>query len=310
MARFLQHIDKILLAVCVVAFLAVAAFAPVGFRKLDGIASTNPAAGIELARYEPPAMQVPTISTAAWPDPEPQAQTRGRGREWVFDVFTPPVIYYNRQTSEFTVTPPVVNAPVVARTDETFDVSLLRVRQEPYRIQLVGYAGSQDSYLATFELADTGETVIGRAGSSFDERRGSFTVRSFDLRKLTTAVRDSMPVVETVAVAVIRDERTGREETLTTLERKMMPRLQAVLRLNTNPPEDRAVREGSSVEVNGRSYLVIQLSLNPPQAVVSRRAPDSLGASETRTLQPVPDPTGSQSLADARTPSFAASLRP
>jgi hypothetical protein len=97
-----------------------------------------------------------------------------------------------------------------------------------------------------------------------------------------------MPVVESVAVAVIIDNRTGREETLTNRERKMLPRLQAVLRLRTNPPQDQIVREGMSVEVNGYSYLVTQLSLSPQQAVVSRRAQGSLGASETRTLVPVP----------------------
>jgi hypothetical protein len=97
-----------------------------------------------------------------------------------------------------------------------------------------------------------------------------------------------MPVVETVAVAVIIDDRTGREETLTNFERKMLPRLQAVLRLRTNPPREQVVREGMSVEVNGYNYLVTQLSLSPQQAVVSRRSPGSLGAAETRTLIPIP----------------------
>jgi hypothetical protein len=225
---------------------------------------------------------MPTIQTVSWPD----APAQSRGRDWIYDLFTPPVIYYNPDTKQFTVTPPVVKAPVVASDDAPFEVDLVRVQQEPYRIQLVGYVGSDDSLIATFEMVETRETLIGRPGKAFPQQE--FSLESLEVRRMTTSSSDSMPVVESVAVAVIIDNRTGREETLTNRERKMLPRLQAVLRLRTNPPQDQIVREGMSVEVNGYSYLVTQLSLSPQQAVVSRRAQGSLGASETRTLVPVP----------------------
>lgn len=278
-----KYADKVLLVLCVAGFLASAGFALLGFRKLDAIAARNPTAGVELAKYEPQPAQMPSIASVTWPDAPPQS----RGREWVYDVFTPPVIYYNRSTAEFTVTPPSFSEPVVAANDAPFEVDLVLVRQEPYRIQLVGYVGDQGAYLATFELMETGETAYGRPGRTFEQ--GAFTLQSLDVRRETTNSRESMPVIEEVAVATILDERTGREEVLTTRERKMLPRLQAILRLRASPAEYRTVREGTSVEVHGYSYLVTQLSLNPPQAVISRRSPDSLGASETRTLVPVPD---------------------
>lgn len=279
MRWFLRYLDKLLLVVGVGVFLASAVMAAMRFQRLDEIAERNTGAQIEPAVYEAEIAQRPVIETVSWPDAAPQS----RGRDWVYDVFTPPVIYYNQETGEFTVTPPAFSGPV--EDDKSpFDVELIAVRQEEYRIQLVGYIGNEGTPLGTFELVDTGGTVVGRAGRAFD--REQFTIKSFEVRTLTTNSRESMPLIENVGVALIQDDRSGREETLTTRERKMLPRLQAVLRVRSNPPETRVVREGASIVVNGFSYLVTQLSLSPPQAVISRRAPDSIGASQTRTLVP------------------------
>ncbi len=280
MKRLLGHLEKILLGLAIVALLVTAGFAYRRLQGLETVAALNPAAGVAPAPYEPARAELPVIEAVVWPD----AGAQSRGKDWIYDVFTPPVIYYNRETGEFTVTPPTVSERVVNRIEAPFEVELLAVRQEPFRIQLVGYVGADGSPLATFEVLDVGETVVGRAGRVFE--RGEFTLRSFEVRRMTSNPRDSMPVVENIGVAVIIDDRTGREETLTTRERKMLPRLQAVLRVQGNPPEDRVVREGGSIQVNGFSYLVTRLTLNPAQAVISRRAPDSLGASETRTLSP------------------------
>ena len=281
MRRVLRFYDKILLALGALAFLATAGIGTLKLDKLDEIAARNPAAGIEPTRYELDRAMVPTIETVTWDE----APTQSRGREWRYDVFTPPVIYYNPQTASFTVTPPVNTAPVADDTNNApFDLELVGVRQEPYRIQLVGYVGSSDNPIATFEVVDTGETVVGRPGRRFEKQE--FELKSFDVRRVTTPAGEGMPVVEIVAVAVIVDERTGREEILTNREKKMMPRLQATFRINVYPGETRTVREGTSLEANGQVYLVTQLSLHPPQAVVSRRSREALGPSESRTLVP------------------------
>jgi hypothetical protein len=293
MNRLRKHYDKVALIACVLLFLGTASLSPIGFRKLDEIASRNPVAGIDLARYDARPAQMPAIETISWPDPPPQS----RAKEWVYDVFTPPVIYYNRQTGEFTVTPPSITEPV-AQTTAPFDIELLAVRQEPYRIQLLGYLGSERANLGMFELVETGETINARAGA--EVARGEFTLRSLEQRRITTQTRDNTPVVETVTVATILDQRTGREETLTDRERRMLNRFQAVFRLRTNPPEERVVREGGTIEVNGQRYLVTQVSLNPPQAVVSRRAAEAFAPSETRTLTPPPEPVNPTSALESR----------
>jgi hypothetical protein len=279
MRVLVRHLDKVLLVLCTIAFLVAAAFAALRFRHLDAIAMRNPAPATTAAAYEPRASRVPEIDTVLWPAASPQS----RGTEWLYDVFTPPVIYYNRDTGQFTVTPPSSDAPVV-RDDGDFALDLVSVRQEPYRIQLVGYVGDEAAPLATFENVENGDTLVGRAGRVFE--REQFTLVSFDIRRVTTSSADSMPVIETIGIAVLRDGRTDREETLTTRERKMMPRLQAVFRLRSESGEQRVVREGTSITIGGLEYFVAQLSLAPMQAVVSRRPIDGSGSPETRTLVP------------------------
>lgn len=285
MFRVLQHVEKILLALSVVALIFFGLRSSDRLRELEGIAERNPIIGGTPAPYVYQRTQMPDIGLVTWP----VAPAQSTGPEWVYDVFTPPVIYYNPRTSEFTVTPPVVNAPVAARDDTPFEVELVDVRQKRYRIQLVGNVGDPrggaDLALLQF-LEEGGETKLGRAGETFPQQE--FTLLSFQVQNLTTTSSNSMPVVEPVAVAVIIDRQTGREETLTNREPKMLPKLQAVVRLRTLPPKELEVGEGEAFEVNGYSYLVTQLTLAPKQAVISRRAVGSFGSSETRTLIPLP----------------------
>ncbi len=282
MRRLLHHADKIGLVACVLLFLASALWAAMRLRHIEDIAGLNAAGGISSARYEPQPVPMPTIPPVFWPEPPAQSAPR----RWVYDAFTPPVIYFNPQTREFTVTRPEMKLPVVDTTEAPFEVELVRVRQEPYRIQLVGYAGNDADYIAHIQIVDTGEVVLARPGANYGEAKGDFTLRSFDVRRVTTNSSDSMPVVETVGFATVLDGRTGREVTLTTHERLMLPHLQCVLRTRVYPPEEHVLREGMKITVNGYEYLVVQLSLHPAQAVVSRRDPRNL-VGENRTLFPV-----------------------
>jgi hypothetical protein len=284
MRHLLRHYEKILLALGVLVFLAAGALGAMRLRQLDEIAARNPAAGIEPARYEYEKAVVPEITTVAWSEPP----TQSRGGNWLYDVFTPPVIYYNPSSREFTLTPPAPTEQVAAApTDQAFDIVLVNVRREPYRIQLVGsFAGASkdDSSVAMFEIVDTDETVVGGPGKRFELQ--GFTVKSFEIRRVTSQAGGGMMVIENIPVATIIDDRTGREEVLIQGERKMMPRLQGVFRINVYPGETKTVYEGGQIEANGYVYQIAQLSLMPVQAVVSRRSREALGTMETRTLRP------------------------
>jgi len=282
MRRLLHYLDKIVLALCVMLLLASAVWAAMSFKKIEDVAALNATGFSTPATYEAHPVQMPQIALVSWPEPPAQSPPR----RWIYDTFSPPVIYFNPANREFTVTPPEMQVREVAAVETPFEVELVAVQQEQYRIQLTGYAGSNGDYTAWLEVADTGKTELGRPGRVFDETKGNFTVKSFEVKRVTTNSNDSMPTVEDVGFAVILDGRSGREITLSTRERLMLARLQCVLRSRTYPPEQFTLREGMKCTVNGYDYLVLNLTINPAQATVSRSDPNSL-VGEKRTLFPV-----------------------
>jgi len=54
------------------------------------------------APYIPVAVEAPTVKRTTWDSPAPLA----RGRDWIYDVFTPPEIFYSSRTRQFAVSAP------------------------------------------------------------------------------------------------------------------------------------------------------------------------------------------------------------
>src|SRR5688572_17735942 len=52
--------------------------------------------------YQPSEITLATLETKTWTAPTEQPA----GKNWLFEVFTPPVIYYNEQSKRFTVEKP------------------------------------------------------------------------------------------------------------------------------------------------------------------------------------------------------------
>jgi len=119
----------------------------------------RPAAGpvtVQLADapYTPAIAEAKPVTAEAWTPPPPQT----RGRDWVYDTFTPPEIFYHARARQFTVKPPMgiveEEAPV-----EAFGLELVDVRPEAFRLQLVGYYGETGNWRGTFQNLLTGEVV-------------------------------------------------------------------------------------------------------------------------------------------------------
>src|SRR5690606_8501223 len=101
------------------------------------------------------------VSTKTWPS----APEQSTGPEWVYDVFTPPEIYYDNVTKQFTVSAPFTPPP----QEPPFGVELIEIRPDVFPLQLVGYIGDEGDQRGTFENALTGETIIGRTGKKMPE---------------------------------------------------------------------------------------------------------------------------------------------
>src|SRR5881394_1530208 len=108
--------------------------------------------------YTPIAPDAPPVKAETWA--APVAQTRGR--DWIYDTFTPPEIFYNSRSKQFTVKPP--SGLGDEEPTEAFGVELVSVRPEPFRLQLIGFAGEDAGGKGFFQNLLSGEVFLATAG--------------------------------------------------------------------------------------------------------------------------------------------------
>ncbi len=289
-----EILDKVLLLLAMLVFLWVGMSAIRGARELDTIAGSERPLISETLRNAP-RVEVPDPRMAIDGWNEPSSQTRGK--DWVFDVFTPPVIYYDSMAQTFAVTPPTLRGP---ETDTgawaRFEVELIEVRMRPYRFQLVGYSGEPGNYVAYLESAETGALHLLREGAEVPSAEARLL--SFQEQQIAIAGEDSMPVVQTVGIARLLDARLGRELSLTNLETKMFPDLEARVRDLRNGAVH-LVTTGSRLAVEDSDYVIGDLSADPEAARVTKMSKDgerSYSKVLTPIARPSSRPSGSQEL--------------
>jgi hypothetical protein len=278
--RILYRADRILLGLMLVLFLWMAFESYQRFGQIDSVVAGDPIKPFAAADYQPEPATPMSIETQVWD----KAPSQTSGKEWIYDVFTPPVIYYNPVTLHFTVSPPEFDRPIVL-TDDPFDLELLEVRPQPFRVQLVGYVGRDDDHLATFENVSTGETMMGRPGSRFENV--GITRRSFELKQETIPSSSRSPVFDTVAVAVVYDEETGQDRVLTDKTKAMLPGPEAVFRISGKPIIEYLLKEGAEIRSGTQVYTIEALILSPSQATVRLTDP-ALPEPIQRTILPAP----------------------
>jgi hypothetical protein len=270
--------DKILLGVALVLLLASAGWALLQTSKLSELRNSSNA-GVGTPAYSSAGIDAPRVSTKVWPQPPAQSG----GVEWIYDVFTPPEIYYDATTKQFSVTPPVAPPPVVV-VEIPFGVELVSVKQDIFRLQLVGYIGGEGDYRGTFENALSGETVIGREGKEFPDL--GLKIKSFQVKRNKITSEDSMTLYETEATAVIVDTKTGEETTLTN-KRRLTKGTPIALLKETASGKVVESKEGGTFSIGDANYTVVSVIAEPATVVITKTAPD-LRDSETKTLTQAP----------------------
>ena len=227
------------------------------------------------AVYTVSGLMMPETKITAWAKPAPQSHGSG----WLYEVFTPPVIYYNTLVKSSTVTPPIN----LTDGGAPFGLELLDVKFEPYRLQLVGYFGEPGDYLAAFVSPNQPETLLARSGRRFDQL--GLTLKSFDVRKVEVAHTEAWPVYDVAALAVLFDEKSGTEVVLDSRARKLTDTPLAVLRLVAEGSAPRTLHEGDTFSDDTGSYRIERIQVDPPEVVVAKQTP-GLPLPETRILRP------------------------
>ena len=244
----------------------------------QGGMATAPIAQVQLGEtpYAAAVAEAGPVNTDTWNPPA--AQTRGR--DWVYDAFTPPEIFYNARSKQFTVKPP--SGVVEGDPEEPFGLDLVSVRPEPFRLQLIGYFGEGASARGTFQNLLTGEVFLAAAGRRVPNL--ALTIKTLEIRTQPVALANSMTTQQRVATAVVRDERSNRDVTLTHRERQFTGTVSAFVAA-TGSNATREVRVGETFKLGEATYRIDRVQLTPPTVEVTKTAPDP-APPERRTLTP------------------------
>jgi len=216
------------------------------------------------AAYAPWQQSESARQPATW---NPPASLRRDGA-WTYEVFTPPEIYYDADTRRFSVTPQPAQETVPAVAVGDFGLELLKVERVPFRLQLVGYIGREGNYLGTFENKENSETFLARAGRQVAEL--GLEIVEFSVRRQRVAALDGASVDEPVAMATVRDLRTGVKTVLNSLERTYTDQVSAVLRDTAEPGREFEAKVGDVISIGATRYTVEKLQIVPPAADVRR----------------------------------------
>jgi hypothetical protein len=235
-----------------------------------------PTVELASAPYEATAPSAPPVKTETWA--APVAQTRGR--EWIYDTFTPPEIFYNARSKQFTVKPP--SSLVDEEAQEVFGVELVSVRPEPYRLQLIGFAGGEGHWRGTFQIVKTGEVFLGTTGKTIPAL--SLAIKSLDVSLQPVRVGENTTTKQLVATAVIHDEKSGRDVTLTHRERAFTGTLSAFVAA-AGESATREVRQGDIFKIGEATYKIEKVLNSPPSVEVVKES-STLSQPDRRVLLP------------------------
>jgi len=213
----------------------------------------------------------------AWTPPVPNADPE----IWGFDLFTPPVIYYDPTTGRFSVASlETVELPQVPLV-QPFGVRLLTVERQPYRLQLVGYAGTVDDPLGIFANEISGEGIVARSGHRFADL--GIELESLVIRREELLVPESMPLREIVAEARVRDVRDATNRQLSSGRPAWNDQPIATIRLEASG-EERRVQAGNRVELPDGVIDITGVFFGPDSVTAVKRLPD--GTRESQRLEP------------------------
>lgn len=274
-ASLRRHAEKLALGAALGCALLSSAWSWKRQALVDALRRESGPAALATAPYAQAEWPAAALPPRTWL--QPPAEATGAG--WVFELFTPPIVYYHPATRSFTVVPPKARP----ETTLAFGLELLDVKRELYRLQLVGYVGAPGNYVAAFVSPKLPETLLARTGRHFDEL--GLSLADFEVRKVNVSDDPAMPAYEFAAIATLRDERTGGDVTLDSRVRKFTDAPLALLRLGAEP-KPREVREGDVIEEESATYRIERIQLDPPEVVVAKQSV-GLPFPEMRVLTPV-----------------------
>lgn len=265
----MKYLDKILFGLGFVIFLAIAGWVFTQQKNIASLRSSISGPGAK-PTYAPANIEAPIVTTTLWP--EAPAQTRGA--KWIFDVFTPPEIFYDTVTKQFILNPDE-KPPKPTEELKPFGVKLVAIKTDDFRLQLVGYVGNNvNDYRGTFINPSTNETFLAQEGRESRKLNDlGLALKKFEVIRTRTTSTDSMPVYETIATATIEDKKSGEIIILTNKARRLNGPPLALLKADSG--EEFTQKTDSSFKVGEIAYKVLSVTETPPAARLSKYTPNT-----------------------------------
>ena len=201
---------------------------------------------------------------AEWGQPSSQG-----GPNWIFDIFTPPVIYYNEETGTFTVTPPFRDAN---QNNLPFELQLIEVRPVPYRFQLVSYAGAKGNYVLTLEDLQTGRDVFCAPNELLSEH--NLEILNFtESRVIASSTREgTTEAFDLVGELFVKDTSTGEQHTLRHNQITYLDEPNAIFQTSSGATVPLA--KGGVWNSSSSSYTILSIDPQQSSASVEKSSPD------------------------------------
>jgi hypothetical protein len=261
-----KSLDKILCGAALLVMLSSLAWTLTQGGKRGG-ANSSSRADSESPLYVPTNLSEFRVNTPVWTPPPAQSG----GSEWIYDVFTPPEIYYDQLTKRFTVTPPnSTQVLAVKPVEPPFGVELVSVKEDAFRLQLVGYTGKPGNYRGTFENALSGKTILAQAGFKIPDLE--LTIVSFEVNQNRTKQATGMDIIWTEAIAEVADDKTGEIFKLTNKSRLTKGTPIAYLKTDGSS-EPVAYKAGAKFTVGDVTFTVTTVSFETNEVVVTKMSP-------------------------------------
>lgn len=216
-----------------------------------------------------------------------EAPAQSAGDKWLFEVFTPPKIYYNEETKQFTVIPPVRAAAPVETVVEPpkpeFGLKLAKVEQPLFRLQLVGAVNFGPDARGTFSNSITGDIIIATKGRKIADL--NLEITDFVAERRRISVAGGSDVITEVITATVKDTVTGVETRLDA--RNRLPEGALAATLTTSEGGERVVKAGDTVTEGETVFQITDIVLDPPAVTVKKTTPDlPEGVTEVLTIAP------------------------
>jgi len=257
--------DNLLISVGAIAVLFTTTWAVLQQSKI--VAFTAPVIAPNSGQaYEPHDLKLIMPPSENWAKVEAQPT----GENWIYNVFTPPKIYYNIQSKQFTVIPPqatVGNEPSETPVLVTIkNIELVKVVQPLFRLQLIGYIGEEGSYRGTFNNEITGKTFFATSGRKVPEL--NLEILTFKAERSRTSVAGGSTIVEVTAFAKVKDTITGNEYNLEPSKRLSEGSPKATIKLSDGA--EKVVSQGDIFSDNSINFLVGTIVQTPPSISVTK----------------------------------------